>query len=79
MNIARPLSLVAIAAAALALTACGDKDSGHAQKTEGEIKSAVGDITGDKDLKREGKKDEVVGGVKSAGEDLKAAAKDAKD
>ncbi|MDG2530258.1 CsbD family protein [Caulobacter endophyticus] len=79
MNLTRPFSLVAIAAAALALTACGDKDSGHAQKTEGEIKSAVGSAIGDKDLKKEGKKDEVVGGVKSAGEDLKAAAKDAKD
>lgn len=79
MNLTRPLSLVAIAAAALALTACGDKDSGHAQKTEGEIKSAVGDLTGDKDLQKEGKRDEVVGGVKSAGEDLKDAAKDAKD
>ena len=64
--------------AVLALTAC-DKDTGHGQKTAGKIESGVGSVTGDKHLKREGKKDEVVGGVKSAAGDLKGAAKAAKD
>lgn len=75
--IVRVLSCAAIVTA-LTVAACTD-DSGKAQKTEGEIKSAVGNVTGDEDLQREGKKDEVVGGVKSAGADLKEAAKDAKD
>ncbi len=67
-----------LAVALLALSGC-NKDSGHAQKTAGKIESGVGSVTGDKDLKREGKKDEIVGGVKSAGSDLKDAVKDAKD
>ncbi|CAN5206342.1 hypothetical protein BH10PSE3_BH10PSE3_01890 [soil metagenome] len=74
-----PPSHVAIIAAALFTLAACDKDSGHAQKTTGKIESGVGSITGDKELKREGKKDEVVGGVKSAASDLKGAVKDAKD
>jgi uncharacterized protein YjbJ (UPF0337 family) len=79
MNLMRPLPHVAILAVALfALSAC-DQDSGHAQKTAGKIESGVGSVTGDKSLKREGKKDEVVGGVKSAAGDLKGAVKDAKD
>lgn len=76
MNPTRPLSLVAITAVALlGLSAC-DKDAGKTQKTTGKVESAVGAITGDKDLKKEGKKDEVVGGVRSG--DLKGAVKDAK-
>ncbi|MCI3131811.1 CsbD family protein [Phenylobacterium aquaticum] len=63
--------------ALMSLGAC-DRDSGHAQKTTGKIESAVGDVTGDKSLQREGQKDEVVGGVKSAVGDLKDAATDAK-
>ena len=75
MTLTRALPHAAILAVTLlALSAC-DKDSGHAQKTAGKIESGVGSVTGDKDLKREGKKDEIVGGVKSAGSDLK----DAKD
>jgi uncharacterized protein YjbJ (UPF0337 family) len=74
----RPFSCAALAAFALvALSAC-DQDSGHAQKTQGKIESGVGELTGDKSLKKEGRKDEVVGGVKSAGSDLKDAVKDAK-
>ena len=79
MNLMRPLSHAAIVAVALfTLSAC-DQDTGHAQKTKGKIESGVGSVTGDKSLKREGKKDEVVGGVKSAAGDLKGAVKDAKD
>jgi uncharacterized protein YjbJ (UPF0337 family) len=79
MKLTHPLCHVAIlAVATLVLSAC-DKDSGHAQKTAGKIESGVGSVTGDKDLKREGKKDQVVGGVKSAAGDLKSAVKDAKE
>lgn len=79
MILTRRLPHAAIfAVAMLAVSAC-DKDAGHAQKTTGKIESGVGSITGDKELKREGKKDEVVGGVKSAASDLKGAVKDAKD
>lgn len=60
----------------LGLSAC-DKHSGSGQKTAGHIESGVGAITGDDHLKREGKKDEVVGGVKSAAGDVKDAVKDA--
>ncbi len=73
----RSISLVAAAAlAAMALAAC-DSGSGQGQKTAGHIESGIGSITGDAHLKREGKKDEVVGGVKSAVGDLKGAVKDA--
>jgi len=79
MNLMRALPHAAILAVALLTLSACDKDSGHAQKTAGKIESGVGAVTGDKSLKREGKKDEVVGGVKSAGSDLKDAIKDAKD
>jgi uncharacterized protein YjbJ (UPF0337 family) len=65
-----------LACTAFLATACDD-GSGHAQKTTGHIESAVGSLTGDAKLKREGKKDEVVGGVKSVAGDIKDAAKDA--
>jgi len=79
MNLSNPLPRAAIVAVALlGLSAC-NKDSGHAQKTAGKIESGVGSITGDKKLKREGQKDEVMGGVKSAASDLKGAVKDAKN
>lgn len=79
MTLTRALPHVAmLAATLLAVSAC-DKDSGHGQKTAGKIESSVGEVTGDKALKREGQKDEVVGGLKSAGSDLKNAVKDAKD
>jgi uncharacterized protein YjbJ (UPF0337 family) len=58
-----------------AISACGD--SGSAQKTKGDIKEAAGKITGDDSLKREGKKDQVVGGVKETVGDAKDAVKDA--
>ncbi|MGZ3275609.1 MAG: CsbD family protein [Caulobacteraceae bacterium] len=71
-----PVALSIIAWTALTLCAC-DGGSGSGQKTAGHVESAVGSLTGDAKLKREGKKDEVVGGVKSAVGDLKDAAKDA--
>ena len=57
MKMFKNMAIVAGVASMLALTACGDKDSGHAQKTEGEIKSAVGSAIGDKELKKEGQKE----------------------
>ncbi len=45
-----------------AATAACDSSGGSGQKTGGEIKEAAGKITGDDSLKREGKKDQVVGG-----------------
>lgn len=77
MTFTRALSYVAIVTV-LTAAACS-QDGGESQKTRGEVKSAVGSLTGDEALESEGKKDEVVGGVKSAGEDLKEAAKDAKN
>jgi len=51
-------------------------------KTKGKIKQAVGSLTGDKQLKREGERDERQGQVQGAVEDIKhgvkGAVKDAK-
>jgi uncharacterized protein YjbJ (UPF0337 family) len=60
------------------LAAC-DKDhqSGAMQKATGHVESAIGELTGNDKLKREGKKDAVVGGVKSALGDVKDTVKDA--
>ena len=38
---------------------------------EGKVKQAIGDLTGDKDLKKEGKADERAGDVKEFLEDAK--------
>ena len=40
--------------------------SGNADKAKGRIKEAVGALTGDEKLKREGKRDQVAGKVKDA-------------
>jgi uncharacterized protein YjbJ (UPF0337 family) len=40
-------------------------------KFAGKVKEAAGDLTGDKDLKAEGKKQQVAGDVKNVGENLK--------
>ena len=45
-----------------------DKDMDQAK---GKIKQAVGDLTGDKDLKAEGKVDETAGKIKEVLEDVK--------
>ena len=46
-------------------------------KTKGKIKQAVGDLTGNKKLKREGQADELKGKAQGAIEDAKHAIKDA--
>jgi ABC-type proline/glycine betaine transport system substrate-binding protein len=51
------LSLVALFATG-ALAAC-DKEAGRKQETIGKVESGVGEIVGDKDLKKEGQKDKV--------------------
>jgi uncharacterized protein YjbJ (UPF0337 family) len=44
----------------------GDKMPENMDEAKGRGKQAVGDVTGDDDLKREGKKDETAGKVKGA-------------
>jgi uncharacterized protein YjbJ (UPF0337 family) len=46
-------------------------------KVKGKIKQAAGKLSGDKQLEREGKVDEVKGAVKGAVEDVTHAVKDA--
>lgn len=57
------------------LSAC-DRSAGRKQETVGKIESGVGTVVGDKDLKKQGKTDKVVGNVKQG--ELKDAVKDAK-
>ena len=45
--------------------------SGETDKATGRIKQAVGDLTDDKDLKREGKVDELAGKAKEKIDDAK--------
>lgn len=45
--------------------------SGEADQTKGRVKQAVGDLTDDKDLKREGKGDELAGKAKEAIDDVR--------
>jgi uncharacterized protein YjbJ (UPF0337 family) len=44
-------------------------------KSKGKIKQAVGDLTGNKKLKREGEMDELKGQAKGAVKDVKRAVK----
>lgn len=44
-------------------------------KAKGKIKQAVGDLTGNEELTREGERDEAKGDVKGAFEDVKSAVK----
>lgn len=48
-------------------------------KAKGKAKQAAGDLTGDKDLEREGKRDELVGKAKGLIGDLKDKAEDGMD
>jgi uncharacterized protein YjbJ (UPF0337 family) len=50
---------------------------GTADEAKGRIKEAAGDLTGDKDLKREGKVDRAEGGVKDAADKAGDKVKDA--
>jgi uncharacterized protein YjbJ (UPF0337 family) len=45
--------------------------SGEADKMKGKLKQAAGDLTDDKDLKREGKVDEAAGKVKDVVDNIK--------
>ncbi len=45
-------------------------------EAEGRIKEAAGDLTGDKDLQREGKTDQAAGKAKEAVDDVADKAKD---
>ena len=53
--------------------------SGEADKVGGRIKQAAGDLTDNKDLKNEGKKDEAAGKVKDAVDGVKDKINDAVD
>lgn len=56
-----------------------DRASNRAQDTKGRLKEAGSSVTGNRDLKNEGKTDQAKAGVKNAGEDLKDAAHTVKD
>ncbi|HEY4028829.1 MAG TPA: CsbD family protein [Caulobacteraceae bacterium] len=77
MTMKSTLPILGVAALLMAVSAGCDKSSGEGQKTTGKVEAGLGSLTGDGHLEREGKKDEVVGGVKSAASDLKGAVKDA--
>jgi uncharacterized protein YjbJ (UPF0337 family) len=47
-------------------------------KTKGKIEQAVGDLTGNRELKRKGEEDELKGKVEGAVANVKAGVKDAK-
>jgi len=49
----------------------------NADEAKGRIKEAAGDLTGDKDLQREGKVDQASGKAKDAVDDVSDKAKDA--
>ena len=51
----------------------------NADQVRGRIKEAAGDLTGDKDLKREGKADRAEGAVKGKLDDAKDAVDRARD
>ena len=48
-----------------------EKAKNAAEDAVGQVKEAVGDVTGNDDLKAEGKKDQGVSGAKKVGEDIK--------
>jgi uncharacterized protein YjbJ (UPF0337 family) len=53
--------------------------SGHTDQAKGRIKQAAGDLTGNDDLKREGKLDEAAGKAKKFAGDAKESVEDAVD
>jgi uncharacterized protein YjbJ (UPF0337 family) len=55
-----------------------DKIKNKAEELAGEVKEKVGELTGNDDLKSEGKGDQASGNVKQAGEKVKDAAKSLK-
>jgi uncharacterized protein YjbJ (UPF0337 family) len=54
-------------------------DVPNKDEAEGRIKEAAGDLTGDKDLQREGKVDQTAGKAKDAVDDASDKVKDALD
>lgn len=52
-------------------------NDGDTDKAKGNIKEAAGDLTGDKDLEREGKVDQASGSVKDKVGDTADSVKDA--
>lgn len=50
----------------------------HTDKTKGKIKQALGKVTGNEKLQREGKRDEAKGRAEGAANDLKDRTKKAK-
>ncbi len=53
--------------------------SGTADNIKGNVKETAGDVTGDDDLKAEGKTDKMSGKLKDAATDVKDAAEGAVD
>jgi uncharacterized protein YjbJ (UPF0337 family) len=56
-----------------------DRASNRAQDAKGRVEEAAGSLTGNRDLKNQGKSDQAKARVKNAGEDLKDAAHEVKD
>ena len=56
-----------------------DKADNHATDIKGRAKEAAGSITGDDDLKNEGRGDQAEASAKKAGEKVKDAIGDVKD
>ena len=59
--------------------AIDDKAENKGQDLKGRAKEAVGSVTGDDDLKNEGRADQAESSVKQAGEKVKDAVGDVKD
>lgn len=56
-----------------------DKTENKAEDLKGRAKEAVGSVTGDDELKSEGRADQAESAVKQAGEHVKDAISDVKD
>ena len=52
-----------------------DKAKNKVQEVKGEAKEKAGEATGDRDMRNEGKADQVSGNIKQAGEKVKDAFK----
>jgi uncharacterized protein YjbJ (UPF0337 family) len=57
----------------------GDKAENKGEDLKGRAKEAAGSVTGDDELKKEGRADQAESSVKQAGEKAKDAARDLKD
>ena len=61
------------------MSGTGDKAEGAMDKTKGKVKEAVGGLTDNERLEREGKKDQAEGAVEKVKGHLKDAVDDVKD